>query len=233
MSSVRCSAIVVAGGSGERFGRPGGKQLAMLCDVPVFMWSVHLFDGMDEIDEIVVVRPAGLSDEYSEALGGLRERVVLADSGDTRQASVASGLDAVSAVADHVLVHDGARPLVRPEAVRHALAKLMESGADGVVLGHPSVDTLKVVDGDRIVDTPDRSRFWSVQTPQLFRAATLRRAHQAAAATSYVGTDDASLVERLGGVVLVSDGKRDNFKVTVPEDAALAEAVLTARKERI
>ena len=130
-------------------------------------------------------------------------------------------------------MHDGARPLISPDMIEHTLNTLKGNlDADVVVVAHPSIDTLKVVENGVIVGTPDRTVFWNAQTPQVFRAGIYRRAHASALADGFVGTDDSSLIERLGGRVLVVEGKRDNIKLTVPEDfMMLAAAVSKAFSE--
>lgn len=234
MSDVSATAIVVAGGSGERFGREGGKQLLEVAGRPVVAWSVAAMAAVPQVDRVVVVCPEERRDEFariaSDAAGGLDW--ALAPSGSSRQDSVASGLRAVDPQCEVVIVHDGARPLVRPATVSEAIARLIgEPGLDGVVLGHPSVDTIKLVDGHEIVSTPDRAALWAVQTPQIFRIEALASAFQAAFRSGFIGTDDASVVERNGGRVAVFLAERDNIKVTVPEDAAIAEALLRLRSE--
>ena len=126
-------------------------------------------------------------------------------------------------------MHDGARPLVTPELIAHTINTLKGNiDADGAVVGHPAVDTLKVVENGVIVGTPDRRAFWNAQTPQVFRAGIYRRAHASALSDGFVGTDDSSLIERLGGKVLVVEGKRDNIKLTVPEDYLMLVAAVRA-----
>lgn len=235
MEQGRAAAIVVAGGSGERFGRAGGKQLQPVAGWPVLSWSVRAIDATTDVAQLVIVCPQDQAEEYEkEAIAplSLARRVSFAAAGATRQESVARGLALVSEEHEFVVVHDGARPLVSPELVTRCLDTLVERPeADGAVVGYPSVDTLKVVEGDVVVETPDRSRFWAVQTPQAFRSRALRRAHASAAAAGYLGTDDASLVERSGGRVVVVEGPRDNIKVTVSEDLAYVSAVLGKRRD--
>jgi 2-C-methyl-D-erythritol 4-phosphate cytidylyltransferase len=234
VSAAKTAAVVVAGGSGERFGRTGGKQLASVAGWPVVSWALRALDAAGEVDLIVIVRPADRAREYAEQAVeplGLTTQYVYADSGGTRQHSVAAGLAVLPEGIDTVVVHDGARPLITPDVVAGAVHALADSSSDGVVVGHPSIDTLKVVDGTRIVDTPDRCRYWQVQTPQVFRRDALERAHRKAHADGFSGTDDASLVERVGGVVDVIEGPRDNIKVTVPEDLAYVRAALNHRRE--
>lgn len=229
---MRTAAIIVAGGSGERFGRAAGKQLLGVAGRPLVSWSLSAFDAAPEIDEIIVVCPPALSEEFVrdavEPLG-LRSEVSFACSGSSRQESVAAGLRALPPDVDVVAVHDGARPLIDPQLVTRLIAALRESEVDGVVVGYPSVDTLKSVRGDRVVETPDRGTLWAIQTPQVFRRSALEHAHEAAKRAGFIGTDDASLVERDGGTVTVLEGPRSNIKLTVPEDLVFIEAALDAR----
>lgn len=233
--SAAADAIVVAGGSGERFGRSGGKQLAPVAGWPVLSWALRALDAVPEIGRLVVVRPASRAEEYArEAIDplGLATEVVFADSGETRQESVASGLTALRTEASIVVVHDGARPLITPDLVQRTIDLLLAGEGVGVVVAHPSYDTLKVVDTDgQVVETPERSRYWQVQTPQVFDRRALEMAHAKAASEGFSGTDDASLVERAGGRVRVIEGPRDNIKVTVPEDLAYVQAVLGRRRD--
>ncbi len=225
------AAVVLAGGSGERSGRTGGKQLAVVAGRPVVSWSLLALDAAG-LSHIVLVCPHEYSDEYRSSVLeplGLSTPVSLADSGPTRHASVQAGVAALPSDTEIVVVHDGARPLVSSAVVRGAVAMLAaHADADGVVVGHPSVDTLKLVDAGRIVETVDRQLVWSAQTPQVFRLPVLMAAH-AEAERGGPGTDDAALVERVGGAVLMFEGPRDNIKVTLPEDFAFVESVLTGR----
>jgi 2-C-methyl-D-erythritol 4-phosphate cytidylyltransferase len=231
---ARTAAVIVAGGTGDRLGLAGGKQLAPVLGKRVLSWTLEAFEAASEIDLIVVVCHPDRVDEYRcVAVDPLRlvTPVRFAPGGDSRQDSVASGLSLLPASVRTVVVHDGARPLVTPSLIADALAALTASpDSDGVVVGYLAIDTLKVVTGDVIVETPDRSKYWAVQTPQVFRADVLVAAHAAAKANGFVGTDDASLVERAGGRVMVLDGPRDNIKVTVAEDLFFVEAALRFRE---
>lgn len=226
------AAIIVAGGSGERLGRAGGKQLLEVCGRPVLSHAIAAFEGCPSIEAIVVVTHPGRVDEYRrvavDPLAPVKVRAVVAG-GATRQESVAAGLAVLSPDAEFIAIHDGARPLVTSELVGRAIAALQADPAlSGVVIGHPSYDTMKRVDEDGvIVGTPDRGTMWAAQTPQVFRAAALLSAHAAASCEGYTGTDDASLVERAGGVVRMLEGPRNNIKVTVAEDVALVELLLS------
>ena len=145
-------------------------------------------------------------------------------------------MHAVPAGFEYVAIHDGARPLITTEAIDHAIDVLVSDRAlDGVVCGQPAIDTLKIVDGDNIVETPPRELYWVAQTPQIFSVDAMKRAHAAAIAEGFIGTDDSSLVERMGGRVRCVQSPRDNLKVTVPEDLRPVTAILSAAwpRERI
>lgn len=226
----KTAAIILAGGTGERFGKEGGKQLVEIAGKPVLTWSAEAFDAVGDIGLIVVVCPEDRAEEYlKRAIDPFPfvTPVVTAPSGSIRQESAFSGLEYVGDEFEYVVLHDGARPLITPDLIQHTINTVKGNfDADGAVVAHPAVDTLKVVENGVIMGTPDRSVFWNAQTPQVFRAGVYRRAHASALSDGFVGTDDSALIERLGGKVLVVEGKRDNIKLTVPEDfEILASAV--------
>ncbi|MBF0975243.1 MAG: 2-C-methyl-D-erythritol 4-phosphate cytidylyltransferase, partial [Atopobium sp.] len=131
---------------------------------------------------------------------------------------------------DFVSVHDGVRPLIEVETIEQVIGTVRKSPKiAGAILAHRATDTLKRVDGATIVDTPDRSTFWAAQTPQVFKTRTLLEAHEVARQEGYQGTDDSSLVERLGLTVLCVESQRENVKVTYPSDLAIVEATLSRR----
>ena len=232
---AKTAAIILAGGSGERFGRDGGKQLVEIAGKPMLTWAAEAFDAVADVGLIVIVCPEDRQEEYlSLAIDPFPfvTPIALAASGSIRQESAFSGLEEVPDTFEFVVIHDGARPLVRPETIEHTINMLKGNiDADGAVVAHPSIDTLKVVEDGVIVGTPDRTVFWNAQTPQVFRASILRRAHASALSDGFVGTDDSSLIERLGGRVLVVEGKRDNIKLTVPEDYLMLAAVVRRAAE--
>lgn len=226
-------AIIVAGGSGERFGDPRGKQFVELCGLPLMSWSIMAFDRAPSVARIVIVcapdRAAQVNEDVLSRLT-LSKPVALAPSGETRQESVRSGLDAMPRDLEFAAVHDAARPLVETEQIEACIAAVRQDRAlAGAILAMRSIDTLKLVEGSTIIATPDRSFYWAAQTPQVFRAARLVAAHKSAGRDGYQGTDDASLVERLGGRVRVVESTRDNIKITLPEDLAIAEVTLERR----
>jgi 2-C-methyl-D-erythritol 4-phosphate cytidylyltransferase len=227
------AAVVVAGGSGERFGHPGGKQLLSVCGKPLLTWSLLAFDAVPQVGQMVVVVPPGRVDEYREVAVDPYDLVtptVVVAGGSLRQESAMRGVEAVSPSFGFIAMHDGARPLILPETIVHAVNVLKGTlDADGVVCGHEAIDTLKVIESGSVVGTPDRSMFFVAQTPQIFHADVLRQAHQAAMEEGFVGTDDSSLVERVGGRVVLVTCPRDNIKLTVPEDLAPVSAFLRQR----
>lgn len=268
-------AIIVAGGSGTRFGNPGGKLLIEVAGKPLITWTLEAFDAAERVSRIVVVCPSDKSNEMRRLAVepfSFSTPIAFAPSGAERQDSTRNGLFAVPADCEIALVHDAARPLILPETIDMAIEALVAGDAsslapreatagegpicrageasrhvggvpgradtslvarhvlDGVVCGQPAVDTLKVIDADGcFVQTPPRARFWTVQTPQVFWTDSLRRVYEWVDRTGFVGTDDASLVEGMGGRVRGFEAPRDNLKVTLPEDLAPVEAALRAR----
>lgn len=226
-------AVVVAGGSGQRFGNPGGKQLVNVAGRPLMSWSIRAFDRSEKVGHIVVVCPAERRTEMRRLAINPFDYdtpISFADAGDTRQDSTRAGVHAVPAGFEYVAIHDGARPLITTEAIDHAIDVLVgDRSLDGVVCGQPAIDTLKIVDGDNIVETPPRELYWAAQTPQIFSVDAMKRAHAAAIAEGFIGTDDSSLVERMGGRVRCVQSPRDNLKVTVPEDLRPVTAILLGR----
>ena len=224
------AAIILAGGTGERFGKEGGKQLIEIAGKPILTWSTEAFDAVGDSGLIVVVCPEDRHDEYlKRAIDPFPfvTPVVMAPSGPSRQESAFSGLEYVPENYSYVVLHDGARPLISPDLITHTINTVKGNiDCDGAVVAHPAVDTLKVVENGVIMGTPDRRVFWNAQTPQVFRTGIYRRAHAAALSDGFMGTDDSSLIERLGGRVLVVEGKRDNIKLTVPEDYMMLAAAV-------
>ncbi len=231
----RACAVIVAAGTGSRFGNPDGKLLVTLAGRPLLAWTVAACDRAASIGCIVMVCASERRAQMEAALASdaVATPLIWVGGGATRQESTAAGVAAVPAGFDVIAVHDGARPLVEPSLIDEAVEALRADPAlDGVVCGQPAVDTLKEVDADGVIRaTPDRARLWTVQTPQVFRRAPLERALARAAREGFVGTDDASVVEHAGGRVRVLAAPRDNMKVTVPEDLLPAEAILRARGE--
>jgi len=202
---VTAWAIVVAAGRGERFGRP--KQYEEINGRRVLDWSVA--DARAACDGVVVVVPSDRVEPGTIA------------GGSSRSESVRCGLAAVPAEADVIVVHDAARPAAGVALFR-AVIDAVRAGADGAIAAVPVTDTVKRVAGDVVVSTLDRTELVAVQTPQAFRASSLRAAH----AGGGEATDDAALVEQAGGRVVVVPGHAANRKLTEPGDLAVLESVL-------
>jgi 2-C-methyl-D-erythritol 4-phosphate cytidylyltransferase len=212
-SSVRTVVwtVVVGGGAGRRFGRP--KQYEPLGDERVIDRSRRVAASAG--DGVVVVVPPDDAGRESGVAGGA-----------TRSDSVRAGLAAVPADATVICVHDAARPLAGPELYERVIAAVL-AGADGAVPGVPVADTVKIVDEEgTVVGTPERARLRAVQTPQAFRAEVLRAAHSAGGE----GTDDAELVERAGGRVVVVAGDPINRKITHRDDLAWARSIVAGER---
>ena len=209
--------IVVAGGSGRRFGRL--KQFVLLGDRPVLAWAVQACRSRSA--GVVLVVPAGLDDPESHGADAVVE------GGATRADSVRAGIAAVPRDAEVIVVHDAARPLASPALFDAVIGAVTDGGADGAVPGVPLSDTIKAVDeSGHVTSTLDRSTLVAVQTPQAFRAGPLRRAHDQRGRDGSGAPDDAVLVEALGATVQVVPGEPGNLKITGPDDLAAAERLL-------
>jgi len=217
-------AVIVAAGRGERLGAELPKALVQVAGRSLVQWSIDALAAVAEIDQIVLAVPPG-----APAPAG----VTAVDGGAVRSDSVRRAL-AASAPGDQdevVVVHDAARPLVTVELVERVIAALRrDETLDAAIAAAPVTDTVKRADGTGVVrETLDRSVLWAVQTPQVFRRAALERALDVPDEILAEATDDAWLVERLGGRVAVVAAETENLKVTTPLDLALAEMLLAQR----
>ncbi|HTX31168.1 MAG TPA: 2-C-methyl-D-erythritol 4-phosphate cytidylyltransferase [Solirubrobacteraceae bacterium] len=214
-------ALIVAAGRGERLGLEKPKALVALGGQPMLSWSVEALRSVRGVEQIVVALPA-------DALDAAPEGTLPVAGGEARSESVRAALRA-SEAGDPVIVHDAARPLAPRELFERVLDELQQSGAAAVIAATPVSDTIKELDADgcTVRATLERSRLWAVQTPQVFRRAALEHALSEASAEVLRGaTDDAWLIERLGGRVRVVDGGPRNMKITTPTDLRLAELLL-------
>jgi len=212
--------VIAAAGSGQRLGAGGPKAFVEVGGRPLVEWSVGAFTTAGSVDEVVVVVPSGHEGEVeADAVAG----------GATRAESVVAGVKAASG--DVVVIHDAARPLVTAELVDRVVQRLADSDAQGVIAAAPVADTLKSGRAGVIEGTVDRSALWGAQTPQAFRADALRTAQESAAEAGELelATDEAWLIERVGGTVLLEESGGPNLKITDRADLAVAEALLTSR----
>ncbi|PWB46633.1 MAG: 2-C-methyl-D-erythritol 4-phosphate cytidylyltransferase [Candidatus Methylomirabilota bacterium] len=227
---MHVTAIVPAGGAGLRFGGAVRKQFIALNGLPILSHTLRSLAASDVLAAMIVVVPAGEESRGREALAlaGIDLETEVVQGGQTRQDSVYNGLQRAKATTDLVLVHDGVRPFVSREVVLSAVEAAKETGA--AVAAVPVVDTIKRVDLDGVViETLPRGQLWSIQTPQVFRYELLMRAHRAGREQGAAATDDAALVERVGGRVRVVRGSYENLKITGEEDMPLADLILRRR----
>ena len=216
-------AIILAGGSGSRMGAGMNKVLMPLAGETVIARSLSAFAGM--VDGMILVsRSEDMQQmQLAAAQAGIDVRIVAG--GATRQESVWNGLCALPEACTHVMIHDGARCLVDKATIERCKASVFECGTG--VAAIPVIDTIKETDAEElVVSTPDRSALRAVQTPQGFSLEIIREAHRKAQEAGFIGTDDASLVERLNIPVRLTLGDRRNIKLTTPEDMQMAEAFL-------
>jgi len=214
--------VIAAAGTGERLGAGGPKAFVELAGRPMLEWSLDAFRGASSIDEIVIAAPPDDQERAAE------QGVVAVAGGAHRSESVANALALCGG--EIVVVHDAARPLVTPALIDAVVEELAaEEDAAGVIAATPVTDTIKRAgDGDRVERTLDRSGLWAVQTPQAFRAEALREALSDPDSLSEA-SDDAMLVERRGGRILIHSTSPDNIKVTTPFDLRVAELILRER----
>ena len=215
------SAILAAAGRGDRLGGP--KQLLDVGGRPMAAWSLELFERTPAIDGIYIA----CDDDQRASFEGIAHTFsptkvrAIVPGGATRQASVFAALSGVAPAPDYVLVHDGARPFLSRDVLERVVAAARRSGA--AIAAVPVKDTIKIARPDNLVErTLERDRLWAAQTPQIFKYELLVAAHAKAIADGNTGTDDASLVERLGAPVELVLGSYDNIKITTPEDLEAA-----------
>ena len=212
-------ALILAAGSGERLGAGRPKAFVELAGRPMLQWSIDALAAVASVEQIVVALPPG-----ETAPPG----VTAVEGGAVRSQSVRLAL-AASQGAGLVLVHDAARPLLTPQIAEAVIEALdAEPGADAAIAAAPVTDTIKRAGADLAVrETLDRGELWSVQTPQVFRRDALARALDADDRELAAATDDAWLIERRGGRVLIVPTGAENLKVTTPLDLRVAELLLT------
>ena len=223
-------AIVVAAGKGTRLGGDRPKQFLELGGVPVIIHTLRQFERSKQINEVITVLPA----EDTAGFESIAQKFKLNKAqrgiagGETRAQSVRNGLNAI-AQADIVAVHDGVRPLVTPEEIDEVVSAAERSGA--AILTAPVADTIKRVDGARIMHTISRAELRRALTPQCFRFDILKRAYEKLDELESSGseiTDESMLVERLGIEIVSVDGNPRNIKITTEADLAIANRLLTS-----
>lgn len=220
-------AIVPAAGAGKRFGF--NKTFYSLIDVPLIIWPLRVLEAVDQIEEIIPVLKESDMEEGVELFErfNLSKIKRVAPGGKERQDSVYNALKLIKDKKSLVLIHDGARPLIDRDLITDTIRSLRDY--DGAITGVPVKDTIKEVrpSGEDyiVIRTLNRETLWAIQTPQVFRYEILMKAYEEAVNKGFYSTDDAALVERIGGRIKVIMGRYDNIKVTTPEDVAVIEGL--------
>ncbi|MBI5182289.1 MAG: 2-C-methyl-D-erythritol 4-phosphate cytidylyltransferase [Nitrospirae bacterium] len=217
---------------GKRMGKDGKKQFLLLGDMPVIAHTLKVFEGIDEVNEIIVIAPAG-EEEFclNEIVEKYRIHKVtkVVPGGKERQDSIYNGLRFVPTETTCVVIHDGVRPFVSCGAIRQSIRLSKE--ADGVIAAVPAKDTIKRVSKDMFVEaTMNRAQLWLIQTPQTFKYKIINEAYNKAYLDNFRGTDDAALVERLGYKIRVIQDSYDNIKITTADDMIFAEMIYKSRR---
>jgi 2-C-methyl-D-erythritol 4-phosphate cytidylyltransferase len=224
---MAASALIVAGGSGVRYGWK--KQFIPLAGIPVLKRSVLCFDSHPGITHIIVVVPAEDSHHVSEILEGMKTPLTITAGGATRQESVWKGLQ-IETPNDIVLIHDGVRPLVSADIISRVLNGIV--GFDACIPGIAVSDTIKEGHDEYVARTISRADLYQIQTPQAFKKNRILEAHESAKNNDLEPvTDDSTLIENLGGKVRLVQGDPFNIKITLKEDIYIAEALLKCRTQ--
>ena len=223
---MKISAIIPAAGRGTRIGSPTPKQFLFLNGKPILNHTLEVFERSGIIDSLGLVGP---EQEVKTTLAQWLETSSIVTQvvagGEKRQDSVFNGFQALDKDTDIVVVHDGVRPFVTVEMILESVDAAKRHGA--AIVAVPIGDTLKKVNPGGFVEcTVDRERIWKVQTPQAFQYGVLHKAFQKAAADSFHGTDEGSLIERMGGEIKIVSGSELNIKITRREDLVLGESIL-------
>lgn len=230
--SAFVSAVIVAAGGSVRMGIADSKQFIPLLSRPAIEYTLKAFQKCYLIKEIVIVCREQDNDRINKIieLNGFSKVSKLVKGGDSRADSVRNGIGACSENAKYYAIHDGARPLITVEEIERVVEAAFDTGA--ATLGTSVKDTIKVVDGFNIIEsTPIRSQLRAVQTPQVFERDLYRFALENAGDNLINFTDDCSLIENMGGEVLVVKGNEENIKLTTPIDIVIAESILKSRQQ--
>ena len=216
---MKVVAILLAGGKGSRFGEK--KQFIKLKGEPLFQFSLNTINKIDEITDIILVLP---EEDLERVKIFSFKNVKKVAGGKERQDSVKNALDTIDN-ADIVIVHDSARPFATESMFIDGINNI-KKGFDGSITAIPARDTIKKVENNLVSKTLSRKELYIVQTPQTFKFDVLKKAYQKAYEDNFLGTDDASLVERIGGKVVINKGSILNFKITTKEDLVLANCLV-------
>ena len=218
--------IIAAAGAGRRMKADRPKQFLVLEGVPILVLTLRKFDASGLIDHMVIASPREAVEEVRQLVdrAGLTKPIIAIEGGERRQDSVAIAMRHLAPDTDLVAVHDGVRPFVSLKDIEQVTATADETGA--AILALPITDTVKEVERDVVKSTLRRENLVLVQTPQVFRAQILHDAFDSARRDGYYGTDEASLVERMGHPVSIVRGSTRNIKITRPSDLSLGRFLL-------
>lgn len=217
--------IIPAAGMGKRMKAGMNKQFIQLQSIPVIIHTLSIFENDTLCDGIILVINPNEKNIFHQLIETyhIKKVLVMVHGGSERQESVYNGLQSVENT-EIVLVHDGARPFVKTALIHQLVETAIEKGAATVAV--PMKDTIKRVKDYQVIETIDRSSLWAIQTPQAFHVSLLLHAHKQAIQDGFLGTDDASLVERSGHTVAIVVGDYRNIKLTTPDDLIFAKAIL-------
>ena len=223
---MKATAIIAAAGAGRRMKTDRPKQLLVLNNTPILIYTIRKFDACRLIDDVIVAAPRESVQEVRKLVSGagFRKEVSVVEGGDRRQDSVAIAMQHLKADTTVVAVHDAVRPFVSVEEIEAVIQEAAARGA--AILAVPIVDTVKQIRKDIVDSTLTREHLVLAQTPQVFQIGILREAFEKARKDEYYGTDEASLVERIGRPVVIVRGSERNIKITRPSDLTLARAFL-------
>ena len=227
---MKYEVIIPAAGQGKRMKAGRNKLWIELEGEPIISYTLRRFSTDENCLRILLVVNSSEENDFRELIEKLELPVPieLIHGGSERQYSVKNAVDSLTEDTGIVLVHDGARPFISRELITELTKDAALHGAS--VLAVPVKDTIKQAGGAFITQTIERSSLWAIQTPQAFRVSLLKHAHRQAEEERFLGTDDASLLERLGMPVAITEGNYDNIKITTPEDLYFAKAILEKDK---
>ena len=221
------SVIIPAAGSGKRMNTKTRKQYLEINNKPILLFTLESFQNHSEIDEIILVCPKSDINFIKENIlekSNFSKITSIVAGGDQRQDSVTNGLQSVSEQADIILVHDGVRPFISNEHISKIIETLKNE--DAAVIAVPVKDTIKEVENGKVVQTPDRSKLWSIQTPQGMKADIFRTCYEKLKSAPFLGTDEAMIAEKFNYSVNIVEGSYTNIKITTPEDLQIATLFL-------
>ncbi len=227
IKNLFCTAIILAAGQGNRMGTSTNKQYLNLNHLPILSYTLQAFESSIRVNEIIIlVREEDIiiCKEIVEDFNIKKAKKIIVG-GKERYNSVYNGLQEIDKRTNIVAVHDGARPLIKPEDINFVID--MAYNYDAAILGVKVNDTIKTVNDDNcVMNTPERDKLWTIQTPQAFKLEILNKAYEKAIENNIFSTDDSMLVEQIGYTVKVVEGSYSNIKITNPEDIIFAEALL-------